>query len=1088
MKFIRILVISLLLALPARSTAFWHGTPSISVNSALSGIVGFDVLIPFVNLMKYSITNFTNSSTTFIYPNFLQQGTNLPTGTLPTKLAYFVPLPSNYFGEYVLKVAGTISGTGINLSFAGAWGQVYSLQSGTTITGCTNSNVPPCFFSNGLNIAGTNPQLTLDFSSPVLGASNNGSGLVRLTVPSSGNYANNQKVTVSGVFGSDGNGCGANGQFTLANVTATTVDLTGSTFPGGCTYTSGGQLFDYQSGQTFQQPFGFNSSTTYTNFTSMIMCKLADYTADNTCNTQAGKTAWAGGFSDDFVTAIATLRPHHIRFLDANSNVFRVGPDWNGYPTTSAFSYDMPLSFWAMTNWFGSATGTNSYSISCSSPCTYSLTGGVPADGDFFHFYNVNANTSATATLAITDINSTTSAAIPLLTESSERVSMKLSGTLVSGDTVAVQFNSTSLGAYTCLPSGTHTTTPYTVTGTDTLNTLGAQLAAIIAADTTLTSQPNSIISGNAGNGNISYDYASNACTITASLVVTGTGTEAAAIGTIPVGTLAANTLYTGLYSALHKAIIVNTNDKGGVSGAFPYSVQVALANDVTTKLGLQVGCWVQANLLWSNASFTSLVNYLAANQCPGETILELGNELFNSSNSITGEAGSLAISLGLRNGGTGDFMAYYLLRQRQLWAIASSAFGGLSGNLWPVSMYGLTDINANELAGTTLCGQSGCANGNFAYDNAIGVNYNLAPNRPVDFIRAVGQAPYYQGAILGGTTPGYSGSGGYATWSATSSSVASNILTVSGTVTGTIFWNQGISSCDGVYIAASNASNPTTAQLSGTVTTTLNGAVGDNSTTWTLTSTSGLSAGMWIYDSTTGMLNGTISSVNSGANQISVTGGKKTYRSLGSNDTIVFGGLAGTYQLNSTTCSASSGTITGGDVLGLQYAADNYNSLNSALGSQQDALNWVYQDVLVGAFNNELQPTVTVRSMVNAYNIINGVATTYSLPVWDYEGGYQAVPPSTGSATSMGLPSSAYGGNTGYIGVLQTAFKNSSLFKTLEMTRHSNELALLPPNSMTMWYVFAGGGGAWPLYPGDLSSTPFQSYNAICDYNGGSC
>lgn len=1090
MKFIRILLCAGLLALPASSQAWIHGyVAAILPNSALSGVVVADCnTIPFVNLAKCAQGGFaTNTGTTFVYPAFLAQGTNLPTGILPTRIGYSLPYPSNYFGEYVISDTGTVSGTSQILGFIGqaSWGTVYSIGGSTTISGCTNSNTPPCQFNGQLGYGGTNPTITVDLSAPITGVTNNGSGFVRLAVANGNNaIATNTAVTVSGVVGSDGNGCGANGQGTVTAETTTTVDISLS-FDVGCTYFSGGQIWGQQSGLTSSSiAFGFGPGT-YTSLTSVIMCRLADYNADNTCQTQSGKTLWAGGFSDDYISALATLRPHHIRFLDANNNVFRVPPDWNGSPSTSSFTYRNPEQWFAMSNWFGSdVTNTSSYAVSCSSPCTYTLNSGAPRDGDFFHFYVTNANTVANPTLTITDINSVTSSAIPLMGESNQRTVVQMTGSASSGDTVAMQFNSS------CLSGGTHTTSAYTVTGGDTLASISGQLVNIINADATLIAQP-IVVSArnpNGSSGVVYYGYANNACAVTSSLVVAGSGsrTETANIGTMAINggsanNLVADTIYTGIYNALQQAIIVNTSDKGGVSAAWPWSVQMALAADVSKKSSLQVGCWLQPNLLWSNASFTSLVNYANANQCPGGTIFELSNEMcWMFSNPETGQGIALANSVGLGS----DCLAYYELRQRQLWGIASSAFGGLSGNLVTTSMFQLSGIVSSKLAGTTLCGTS-C--GNTAYQNAIGADYNVSPNRPVDYTRVVGEAPYYQGAILNGS---YQSSGSYNSWSATSSSVSGNVLTVAGTVTGTIWWNHGISSCEGVYIAAPTPTNPASAQLSGAVTTTLNGAINDNTSTWTLTSNAGLSAGMWVYNQTTGMINGTIGSVG-GGNQITITSNKKTYRSSGAHDTIVFGGLAGTYQLNSTTCSAGSGTITGGDILGLQYAADNYNGLNSALGSQQDAFNWMYQDTLVAANNNQMPTVTTIQSMVNSYNIINTVAASYSLPVWDYEGGLQSFPPSTSNATSMGLPSSSYGCSNGsctngYIGVLLAAWKNSSSFKSLETLRHTNELALLPSSSMTMWYAFEGSSQIrWGLYPQDLYSTPYQSYNAIGCYNG---
>ena len=49
--------------------------------------------------------------------------------------------------------------------------------------------------------------------------------------------------------------------------------------------------------------------------------------------------------------------------------------------------------------------------------------------------------------------------------------------------------------------------------------------------------------------------------------------------------------------------------------------------------------------------------------------------------------------------------------------------------------------------------------------------------------------------------------------------------------------------------------------------------------------------------------------------------------------------------------------------------------------------------------------------------------------------------------------------------------------------------LVARPVGYTTMWYDFEGQpANKWALYPKGLYSTPLQSYNAICDYNGGSC
>lgn len=1086
MKFLRSLLCICILAFQLSPVAAWRNgfVATVQVNPALSGVVGFSPqLFPFVNFAKSSNISAQNTNVTYVYPNFLAQGTNLPTGGPTTgTLGYGLTLPSNYFGEYVFAIHGTVSGgSGYNWGAGnlGNFGQVYALGAGTTITGCSNGNVPPCFYQNSLQVFGTNPTVTMDFTAPITGAVNNGSGLVRLSVANV-NLTNGQVVTTTGVVGSDGNGCGANGPFTLSNRTATTVDLVGSTFNtgAGCTYTSGGQLFPFQQTGTFGVVYFVSSGASFSGMTSLCFAKLADYNTDNTCQTTSGKTAWAGGFNDDFVSAIATLKPSSLRYLDVQNSVFQLPNDYNGWQTTSAFSYNLAQTFFAMTNWFGSdTTNSSNYAVTCVSPCTYTLTSGAPQDGDFAHFYLLNANTTRTPTLTLTDANSVTSSPIPVLLQTAAPLTVMFGGTATAGDTIALQFSTTPLGAYTCIAGGTHTTTPYTVLVSDTPSTIDTAVFNIMAADTALTALPQNIAVNNGG-ASFSVGYANNACTVTVTPIITGSATETVTTGTMNLGNIGAKTIYTAVYSKLLGAFLINNLNNGGQQNSWPWIVQIQLAQDVSTKSGVAVGCWLQPNLLWSNASFTQLANLAAANPCPGGTIFELSNEVWNATQQ-TSQARFLAASVGI----TLDTQAYYQLKQRQFWEIAQTAFVGQTGNLHTLSAQQGGGASVNELSGTTLCGTGGagvCSN-NWGYQNAIGVNYNSAPNRPVDFIKHLSEAPYYQGSLIG-TNYGAT----FATWSATGSSVSANVLTI-GTPTGTIWWNQGVSSCDGVYISPSNLNDPSSAQLTGKVTTTLNGAVAANVKTWVLTSVTGLLPGMWVYDQTNGLANGTILSINGGTKQITITAAASTYASVGANDTLVFGGLAGTYQLNNTTCSAGSGTITGGDVLGMQYAADNFNGINGALGSQADAFNWLYTDTLNSSRNNSMPSAVTIQSWMNLVRAMTSVANTFGLSVWDYEGGFQSVPPTTAQATTLGL-STTYGGPTGFIGLLLTAFKNNVAFQNLETLRHNNQLALEPAGSKTMWYDFETNS-QWALYPSNLYNVPpYKSYNAICNYNGGSC
>lgn len=1116
-KFLRSLLCACILAFQVSPVAAWnvHGFPGFAINPATFGIVGFDcTMLPFVNLAKCSQSS-QGAATSFAYPGILQAGTNLPNGTITAALAYTANIATNYTGEHVISMPGaTIAGGAgkglqLNANSFRLWGQVYAVSAGTTLSGCNNGNVPPCYWSGTLTISGSSPQVTLDFSAPVSGVSNSLTtpGLIHVSW-ASGNIINVTTVTVTNVVGSDGNGCGANGQWSLVNQTSAGADLVGTSFPGGCTYTSGGQVFPYNQTASKSVPFTWLSGTTVSGLTSLCIAKLADYNTDNTCNTQAGHIAWRSGFSDDFVSHVATERPAQIRYLNVNNTVFSVGPpavpmDWASWPTSTAWSYALNVDWWAIPNYFGSASGTNSYTLDCTllPACTYHLTAGAPADGDFIQFYNVNANTSVNPTITIKDATATSSSPIQVLSQNAIQEFVILGGSPTPTDTVSLTFTTTPLGAFTCLAGGTHTTAAYTVVGGDTIASVTLGLYNIMLADATLAAQPLALLARNAGlaSNQFGIGYANNACGLSISANITGSATETIAIGTLAVGGLATNTLYSGIYNKYLNAIVLSA---GGGGSSWPWQAQLDLAYDVSVKSGVVVGCWLQPSFWWSTASFTSLTNLANANQCPGGTNFEIQNEVWNSGFTPFGQALYLATSLGFQ----GDEAEFYVLKQAQFWSIAKSIFGGLAGNLHTISAWqegGGLAINP-FYNGSKLCGQSACANGNQAYDLAVGVNYNSAPNRPQDLIRHLSQAPYGHGAVL---NTSYVSAASYASWSA-QCTIISNVLNCSSVNSGTIQPNQGIAGCDGTYIRNPTPANFVSGQLTGTITTTLNGAVSDNTHSWVVISTAGIQPGMGVYDATTGMINATVVAVIDGTHlTVGANGTGKTYRSAGSNDTLIFYGGVGTYQLNSTSCSVPSiSTVTGGDVLGLQYAADNYctasgacSTGNAGLGSLQDSFDWITQDLTVASVRNQMDISgspgaPSFQSLVNTFNAINANAVTLGVTVKDYEAGYDGIPPTTTQATTAGL-ASGYGYTNsstfadGFIGIMLVAYKNNVAFKNALIAQHTQELANLPAGSMSQWYVDSSNA-RWALNPpGGLSApAPFQSYKAICAINGNPC
>ena len=175
-------------------------------------------------------------------------------------------------------------------------------------------------------------------------------------------------------------------------------------------------------------------------------------------------------------------------------------------------------------------------------------------------------------------------------------------------------------------------------------------------------------------------------------------------------------------------------------------------------------------------------------------------------------------------------------------------------------------------------------------------------------------------------------------------------------------------------------------------------------------------------------------------------------------------------------------GTYSANDLAALKDAADAYQS--GTPSSIAAALAWVDKDIRVGTRNGVLGLETLSSLNSHLYPAWSAVASKYGLPIWNYEGGYQGIAPTVRQCDDIGLsPSATYCGPSGTIAAMLAAYKNSPLFKQVVTDQHNQFLEASPPGSMSAWYVF-GGNSQWALFPVDIYSTPFQSYNAIQSYN----
>ena len=986
----------------------------------------------------------------------------IPNGvTLPSGFNNAANVPASYTGKFVRAFA--ITGTGSwGSSMNGQAATIYAVTGGGTVSGCSTF---PCYVNNNTFLSGTvSGTITFDLSLHVTGAVSD-SGLCKLTLNTVGFLSNGSFVNVQNVGGVTG----CTGRFAVSNIGTNTIDLAASTFGG--TFTSGGQVFPYDPNGTVQVA-EWAQGTTWSNVTSDVLCRQSDYTND-----AAGCTGWistgcqaASGprtncsFNDDFLAGLKGANYGILRFLDANTSVFNTGADYAHWPQTSNFSY--MGGNWLPSLWAGAISGTDTYAATCSGGCAFSLTDGSTIQGSI-----ANVNATYTPTL---NVNGT--GALPILGRITERNILVFGGSFTAGDVLKLILTPSNSGCFSgsahtisytvngmvvsgagagsggavkltvdhsfpasngdsvtvtgivgtkAEANGTFTVTvvdfdAYSFAGNDVrpclrqwggwrlintfvpTNVSASQGFVLNANSNTANALPVGLFAENPNsNGTINIHFAfNNGCGIALSKSVTGSGggQKRSMLATLRRHHSNRPGNYSFTYSAIYNAYIeIGTN--AGLGQSWPWPVQLALGKAVNAAV------WLQLPLLWSTASMNSLSTFVNSNVCLpfGGVAYEVSNEVWNFANPETAQAYDLGFSLGFING---SFVSYYGLRMKQLFSIAKANWTNGNG-LHLINAFDCCDgETASSIATYRMGGAELTTTSNPAYANAVGVKYNSAPNRPQDLLTEQSFAEYIGGILQGPDTGGYGGS--FASFSCTTSAVSSNLLTVSGTCTGSVRLNEGVAGCDGVYVT-----------------------------------------------------------------------------SLGTGS-----GGAGTYHLNSTSCSIASGTITGGEILGLQYAADNYNAVcpsncnsGSPYGSQADALAWADTDLRKGTVNGSLGAFTLAGYVANAFSTKGNIASL-NLPLIEYEGGPDALAPTTGQAIGIGLPSTAYGGTGGYVDLLISGYKNSATFKQFTLDAMNAVVSNMPTHSLASKFNVEGGNAPWGIYPVDIYSTPFQDYNAAAAFN----
>lgn len=1060
MKFAKLFtaIIFVLIVQSGHALAWRNGTAPNSISSkSLINVLNQSVY-PFKNYAKEASPPQANNC------NFMGSlnADQYPVTTTPCTLSTTISVPGSYFGKFETGWTGQGS-----YSRSNSFMTVYSGCS--FVSGCVTT--PYSVFSG--TISGTNPAVSYDSSLQITNvqADTVNGNLIQVTTGIGTRYSNGATAYIQNVGGTVG--ALVNGQaFTVSNVggsNGTIFDLVGTIFSG--TYTSGGNVWK-TAPQFFTTaldgPSTFNTTSGTWSMSGFFVCRIADYTNDPTGCSGATFTGCQSAvaprtdcsFDDDFLASLggACNGSCTLRFLDV------AGVD-QGFQTN--YSDNTPLTAitwngvnWNPQEWAGVIGGTDSYSASCSSPCSFALQDGAIIQGQI-----TNANLTMTPTLSVN-----TGTAIPIINSFGEQLLVSVGGTPTLNDTLSLTVTGT------CVAGSPYTST-YTVTSADVsggIATARGHFATSLTNDATLKTLAMYWVN----NGSpINAYYNNNLCPLSFSTSVGGAATETLAPGTLAVGGLTASAFYTFVYKSFPGVFLATP---GGLTAEWPYPVQIALCK------ALSAGCWLQAPVLYTDASMQALASVAAGSANHSKGVWpEYGNEGWNFGvNAKFTLAQMMGSSLGIGTVTQGSTNAdWWALRVAQMTNFYKAAWGS-QGGLYPVYAWQCCGGTSLALNGSTLCGSS-C--GNATYQSLVGTDYNTAPNRPRDLVYALSWAPYYSGATL--TNGNYSASSAYSTFSCTGT-VASNIFTVSGACTGTVYPNDGLTCASGCLDGAI-----ITSQLTGQVTETAGAAWGNSSTTITLSTTvpATITAGMGIFDQTTGYFVGNVGS-STGAIITLVPGpnGGANGASKGANDTLVFFGGAGTYQLNSTASAASSSTVTGGEVLGMTAAADD--NAGTGAGSQADAFAWMTYDCEFGTHNGQVRNNIAafaVSSIYQGSNYNSYPAAGYTQPIHSYEGGYQSFAPTTGQATSLGI-STSYGGMNGTINAMITAFRANSAFFNLVLYQYNLQVSTVSTGTIPAWFIYAGSVGApgvnatdtWSLLSGDLYSAPWQSYDAIKQFN----
>jgi hypothetical protein len=729
-----------------KAEAFWHGIAPATLNN---NRVTINVPAGGVGLMNFAKAWSPTSPAPLTpaqidsngYPNNITLGSAVSSG---------INLMPNYYGQYVHSWTG--------LGAMQYIGRDAIVNDGGAFCGLgANTGV----VTGNFTISGINPSVTFKFGTLVTGISGGSGSLVTIITASlnfgSGIGTNNTVRFGVGCSSNLINGPNPDGSWTITNVSGTQFTLNNSTGVISPTVTTtGGVGSQTEAVIANSNPSLQYNATTFTGFTSLVICAAANATAIS--NGQIWDQA--------FVNQILTLKgtpggvgrggDFWLRFMDTSGVQGSFECDFSQRLTATSQSWtstaNTPIAYYAGAITNGGASGGFTDLFSCASNPSNSPTSGPPIDCEVIQGTPSATNSGGLPGLTVSGRSGFGN--WPIIDNVIEPIIFHVSSPPASaGLVLAFTFSASWLNGGTPYTGFSYTT----VSGdTASISAFNANLAAALILNTTL--KAGKIVFTNSGlvvaipptalSGVLTVTYTSGPAILTMCTLVPST-----------IGTSGTRTF---VFNALLGAFIYNGQS---FVQSYPAEAIVELCNRASAN------CWYNWPIYTKGAYITAFTNFMASNTTGLTSGLkfgtEVGNEMWNFGAQLWGKAQTYGIALGCFSYPYGSNEGPYSwsgLRTIQYANLSIAAWGAVrtASQHYILSMTQVDDttvggnFDLNWLQGQFLV----TSNSNYANYSGLGWvasanSYNVSGNQPVDITTAIGMAPYDGSFWMGGSASG---------------------------------------------------------------------------------------------------------------------------------------------------------------------------------------------------------------------------------------------------------------------------------------------------------------------------------------------